>query len=70
MANTETKNRKPSHDILFVKGEGDNAYWDKIGAGWAHEDGKGMSLSLDFIPFRQDGRIVIRIRDTKKKEAA
>ena len=66
MANVTT-NRKPSHDVLHVKGEGKTAYWTKIGAAWAHEDQGGLNLSLDFMPVGGAGRLVIRIRKDKSE---
>lgn len=65
MANQETTNRKPTHDVLHVRGEGKSAYWTKVGAAWLHEDGQGLNLSLEFVPVGSDGRIVIRIRKDK-----
>lgn len=38
MATNQTTNRKPTHDVLHVRGEGKSAYWTKIGAAWTHED--------------------------------
>lgn len=40
---TEHKNR-PSHGVYIVEGEGDNAYWTKVGAAWAHKDGDGFNI--------------------------
>ena len=65
MANQQNTNRKPTHDILHVRGEGDKAFWTKIGAAWVHEDGQGLNLSLDFVPADANGRLVIRIRKDK-----
>lgn len=65
MANDQTQNRKPTHDVCHVTGEGDKAYWNTIGAAWIHKDGKGMNLSLDYMPLKSDGRLVIRIRNDK-----
>jgi hypothetical protein len=69
MANTATTNRKPTHDVLHVKGEGKSAYWTKIGAAWMHEDQAGLNLALDFMPVTGDGRLVIRIRRDKAETA-
>lgn len=52
--------KKPTHGVYHVCGEGEKAYWTKIGAAWIHEDGEGLNLSLDFIPTRDAGRLVIR----------
>lgn len=65
MANDKPQNRKPSHDVLHVKGEGERAYWTKIGAAWMHDDAQGLNLALDFMPVGTDGRLVIRIRKDK-----
>ncbi len=65
MANQETTNRKPTHDVLHVRGEGKSAYWTKVGAAWLHEDGQGLNLALEFVPVGSDGRLVIRIRKDK-----
>ena len=65
---SKSQNRKPTHDILHVKGDGDNAYWTKIGAAWSHEDQAGLNLQLDFIPANSEGRLVIRMRREKTAE--
>ncbi len=51
--------RKPTHGVYHIRGEGEKAYWTKIGAAWIHEDGEGLNLSLDFIPTDNTGRLVI-----------
>ena len=65
MAYNATPNRKPTHDVLHVKGEGKSAYWTKIGAAWAHDDQGGLNLAIDFMPVGGDGRLVIRLRKDK-----
>ena len=65
MAYNATPNRKPTHDVLHVKGEGKSAYWTKIGAAWTHDDQGGLNLALDFMPVAGDGRLVIRLRKDK-----
>lgn len=56
---TTTKNPKaPTHTIFQVIGEGEQARWIRIGAGWANKDGKGLSLRFDAYP--ATGRTVIR----------
>jgi hypothetical protein len=55
---TEQKSKKPSHHVFVVDGEGDNAFWTKVGAAWSHDDGKGFSVSLSCMPV--NGRLVIR----------
>jgi hypothetical protein len=44
--------------VYVVEGEGDKAYWTKVGAAWPHEDGKGFNIKLTCVPV--DGRLVIR----------
>lgn len=64
-------NRRPTHDVCFVRGEGDKAYWTRIGAGWLHDDGKGLGITLDFVPLdMRDGRMVVRIRKEKTEGEA
>ncbi|RZI38709.1 hypothetical protein EGT07_32820 [Herbaspirillum sp. HC18] len=50
--------KKPSHAVYVVEGEGDNAFWTKIGAAWEHQDGKGLNITLSALPL--NGRLVIR----------
>jgi len=69
MASQSNQNRKPTHDICHVRGEGKSAYWTRIGAAWLHDDGQGLNLSLDFVPVGNDGRLVIRIRKDKGEAA-
>lgn len=51
------KNIRP-HGVFVVDGEGDNAFWTKVGAAWPHEDGKGFNVTLTAMPL--SGRLVIR----------
>ncbi|GAA0022825.1 hypothetical protein IVB36_01390 [Bradyrhizobium sp. 35] len=51
--------KKPApHAVYVVEGEGDNAFWTKIGAAWEHQDGKGFNIQLSCLPL--NGRLVIR----------
>ncbi len=36
----------------------DESYWTKIGAAWAHEDGKGFNIQLEAVPL--NGTITLR----------
>ena len=47
--NTNTKKR-PTHTIFQVIGDGDNARWIRIGAGWTNKDGNGLYLKFDSYP--------------------
>ena len=73
--NTTTKvSRKPTHAVYHVRGEGQKAYWTKLGAAWLHEDKEGLNLQLDYVPVASDGRLVVRVNKpedtTTKGEAA
>lgn len=56
-------NNKPTHIVYHVKDvpaeDGQQrSVWTRIGAGWPHQDARGMSLVLDLLPV--DGRLVVR----------
>ncbi len=62
MSNTETQTTNgnaPTHIAYQVREGNPKAYWTRIGAAWAHKDGKGFGLQLDSIPL--DGRITLRV---------
>lgn len=50
----------PSHGVYVVEGEGDRAFWNKIGCAWQHNDGQGFNVQVAAIPLT--GRLVIRAR--------
>jgi hypothetical protein len=48
---TETASTRPTHRLFAVtKGRSNKKFWQPIGALWAHNDGKGFSLKLDYLP--------------------
>jgi len=53
------KNQRP-HGVFVVEGEGDKAFWTRVGAAWPHDDGKGFNIQLSCLPV--NGRLVIRER--------
>lgn len=59
--------RKPTHAIYHVRGEGEQAYWTKVGAAWLHEDKEGLNLSLDYVPLNDAGRLVVRVNKAEPK---
>lgn len=63
---TQEKTQTRPHQVYLVEGEGDKAYWTKIGAAWPHDDGKGFHVTLTCMPL--NGRLVIR--EPKAKEEA
>lgn len=56
MASSKTK---AGYEAFVVSQEGSSAYWTKVGAGWKHEDGRGINLSLT-PGLAVTGRIVLR----------
>lgn len=61
---------QPTHEAFAVteRGRGKKPYWHKIGAAWAHEDGKGLALRLDYLPLNGQA-IVLREPLPEKDEA-
>jgi hypothetical protein len=55
---SKTTNR-PSHRIYAVTKNGDRSFWQPIGAAWAHNDGDGFNLKLEYLPLNT-AEIVIR----------
>jgi hypothetical protein len=62
---SSSKSKKPTHEAFVVTGEGDNAFWTKLGAVWPHDDGKGYNVDLIALPV--SGRLVIRERKAAKE---
>ena len=50
---------RPTHRAYAVTKHGERKYWREIGAVWAHGDGEGFSLKLDYLPLN-GAEIVIR----------
>lgn len=50
--------KAPDLIAWHVTQKGEKSYWNKVGASWAHKDGKGMTLQLETVPI--NGRIVLR----------
>ncbi|WP_296740384.1 hypothetical protein [Mesorhizobium sp.] len=53
----------PSHGVYVVEGEGEKAFWTKVGCAWSHSDGEGYNVTLTALPV--NGRLVIRTRTEK-----
>lgn len=64
----QSKGSKPTHGAFHVRQgkNGGKGFWTRIGAGWVHDDGKGINVNLDLIPVG-DGQIVIRLDDGKSQ---
>jgi len=52
-------NKKPAFIAYSVKGNGEDAFWNRVGAAWYHKDGSGLSITLAAMPI--EGRIVLRV---------
>jgi len=50
---------RPSHRVYAVTKNGEKNFWQPIGAAWAHGDGEGFNLKLDYLPLN-GAEIVIR----------
>jgi hypothetical protein len=60
---------RPSHKCFVVDGDGDSAFWTRVGSAWPHKDGKGLNLQLA-SGVAVSGRVVLRefTEDDAKKE--
>jgi hypothetical protein len=65
---TKSTNR-PSHRVYAVTRNGKQSYWQPIGAAWAHSDGEGFSLKLEYLPLN-DAEIVVRTPKANLAETA
>jgi hypothetical protein len=59
---TAPTRQRPTHRIYAVTGKNDKneGRWTEIGAAWAHKDGKGFNLRLNFLPADPKAELVIR----------
>lgn len=64
---TEPKSR-PTHRVFAVTKSGEKAFWQPIGALWAHKDGQGFNQWLDYLPLN-GAEIVIRTVSDDEKAA-
>ena len=66
--NAPTGPKAPTHIAYHVREtagpKGKKSFWTRIGAAWAHADGKGFNLQLEIVPL--DGRVSLRIASEKK----
>lgn len=63
------RNKRPDFDVVVVTGEGDKAFWTKIGGAWRHDDGEGYSITLTALPLGD--RLLLRTpREKDGREGA
>jgi hypothetical protein len=60
---------RPSHRVYAVTKNGTNSFWQPIGAAWAHGDGEGFNLKLEYLPLN-GAEIVIRKPKAEATETA
>lgn len=60
------QSNKPTHRAYAVSKRGDKSHWQEIGAAWAHKDGKGFGLKLDFLPLN-GADIALRVPDADEE---
>lgn len=63
---TESNHNRPTHGVYIIEGEGDDAYWNKVGAAWPHKDGDGFNITLTALPL--DGRLSVRKLKARAKQ--
>lgn len=58
--------KRPTHRVygVYRKNSDDKGNWKEIGAAWAHGDGKGFSLKLEYLPMN-GADIVVRVPEEK-----
>lgn len=63
---TQKSSKRPTHRVYAVTRRtlDDKGNWREIGAAWAHGDGKGFSLKLEYLPLN-GGDIVVRVPEEK-----
>lgn len=54
-----TTARQPTHRLYAVEKRNGKSFWRPIGAAWAHSDGEGFGLKLDYLPLH-GAEIVMR----------
>lgn len=54
-----TTGKQPTHRLYAVTKRKGKSYWRLIGAAWAHPDGQGFGLALDYLPLN-GAEIVMR----------
>jgi hypothetical protein len=60
---------RPTHRVYAVTKNGERNFWQPIGAAWAHGDGEGFNLKLDYLPLN-GAEIVIRKPKAEADETA
>ena len=65
---TTTKSSKPAYIAYHVRnGKNGKGFFTRIGAAWAHQDGKGFNIQIETVPL--DGRISLRVTEEKTEKS-
>jgi hypothetical protein len=64
---TETNKSRPTHRLYAVTKSGDKKFWQPVGALWAHADGKGFNLRIDYLPLNE-AQLVVREKGDEPAE--
>lgn len=66
---SQVAGNRPSHKAYVIEGEGEKAFWTRIGSAWPNSDGKGFNITLSALPI--NGRVVLRefTEDEEEEEA-
>jgi hypothetical protein len=66
MAETAKTSKTPSHYVYMVEEtKQKKGFWTKIGAAWAHQDGRGFNIQLSAFPV--SGELVLRDKSEAKE---
>ncbi|MBO6549608.1 MAG: hypothetical protein JJ964_08290 [Rhizobiales bacterium] len=65
------KDYQPEFNVYTVSGEGKNSYWTRIGAAFAHRDGKkGFNIVLSALPLDNKLVLIDYEEDQQRREDA
>jgi hypothetical protein len=62
-------NKQPTHRAYAVTKNGERSFWRAIGAAWAHGDGEGFTLKLDYLPLNNADIVIRKPRDKEEAQA-
>lgn len=55
----QNQKKTPDFNVYYVPKQQD-AHWIKVGAAWNNQDGQGVNIQMDSLPFNFDGKLVLR----------
>jgi len=60
---TTTNSNRPTHRLFAVTKSEKSKFWQPVGALFAHHDGKGFNLSLDYLPLNNADLVLREITE-------